>query len=244
MWIACGAVPEIQSQSVGRERQTQGLTWTVETSKPTYSGILPPTRPYLLILLILSNNTILWWLSIYIYVPMGTILIETITVPKQLLLVRTDVIEILGRPSTSGVWMLLQPRKHALKTFMHRLLGIVKLQNEKTSEEEQCQGRQMVCLKLRGVSRKQRCKVCVVSGGPFCSDREKLTFSDLSVGCENWAWNLSSQLIRLFRHCQWSHEKQYINISDLGRLQAFSGVPTRRTNDETCLCCGWPSLMF
>lgn len=82
--------------------------------------------------------------------------------------------------------MLLQPRKHVLKTFMHsRLLGIVELQNERSAEEEQCQRRQMVCLKLRGVSRKQCCKVRGVSGGPFCSDREKLTFSDLSVGCEN-----------------------------------------------------------
>lgn len=134
----------------------------------------------------------------------------------------TDVIEIFARPSTSGVWMLLQPRKHALKTFMHsRLLGIVELRKEKNTEEEQCQRMQMVCLKLRRVSRRQCCKVRVVSGGPFFSDREKLTFSDLSVGCENWAWNLSFQLIRLFRHCQWSHEKPYVNISDLGRLQAF-----------------------
>lgn len=51
--------------------------------------------------------------------------------------------------------MLLQPRKHVLKTFVHsRLLGIVELQKEKDTEEKQCQRRQMVCLKLRRVSKK------------------------------------------------------------------------------------------
>lgn len=53
MRAGTGAVPEIQSWSVGRERQTLGLTWAVATSKPTYSDILPSTRPYLPILSIL-----------------------------------------------------------------------------------------------------------------------------------------------------------------------------------------------
>lgn len=75
--------------------------------------------------------------------------------------------------------MLLQPKKHVLKAFFvhSRPLGIVELQKEKDTKEEQCQRRQMVCLKLRRVSKKQCCKVRVVSEGPFLlSQREAHIF--------------------------------------------------------------------
>lgn len=96
---------------------------------------------------------------------MGTILIQTITVPKLLSLV-------MDRCNSDFCKAFNKWRVNAITTkktfFVHsRLLGIVELQNEKNTEEEQCQRRQMVCLKLRHVSKTQCCKVGVVSGGPF-----------------------------------------------------------------------------
>jgi hypothetical protein len=55
--------PDVERE---RERERErggkrlGLAWTFEISKPTCSDILPPTRPHLLILLILSKSFTPW----------------------------------------------------------------------------------------------------------------------------------------------------------------------------------------
>lgn len=49
----------------------------LKPSKVTPSNTLSPTKPYLLILLLLSNSAILWLLSIQIHEPMGPILVQT-----------------------------------------------------------------------------------------------------------------------------------------------------------------------
>lgn len=43
------------SQSIGRERDILELAWVFETSKPSPSDILQPTRPHHLILLIIQT---------------------------------------------------------------------------------------------------------------------------------------------------------------------------------------------
>jgi hypothetical protein len=45
------------SQAKGREKETPHFTQTFETSKLISNDTLPPTRPHLLICLILSNST-------------------------------------------------------------------------------------------------------------------------------------------------------------------------------------------
>ena len=40
----------LDAQAAGRQRETLGLAWAFETSKPTLSDTLPPARPHLLIL--------------------------------------------------------------------------------------------------------------------------------------------------------------------------------------------------
>lgn len=61
-------------QAGGREPTGRlDLVWTFETSKPTHSNTLTPTRPHHLIL---SNCSIPWWQRIQIYEPMGAILIQ------------------------------------------------------------------------------------------------------------------------------------------------------------------------
>ena len=60
-------------------RQRERLGLGIETSKPTPSDILPSTRPYLSIILILSNSVTPWWLCLQIYDPIGPILTQTTT---------------------------------------------------------------------------------------------------------------------------------------------------------------------
>ena len=40
--------------------ETLSLAWAFETTNPTPSDTLPPTKPHLLILLIISKDSILW----------------------------------------------------------------------------------------------------------------------------------------------------------------------------------------
>ena len=89
------------SQPTGRE---QDWSWAFETSKPTLSDILPPTRPHLLILLILSKSSTPWWLSIHIYYPMGGNLIQTTTACDD-----TDQLleEIMQCPHRETIYILL-----------------------------------------------------------------------------------------------------------------------------------------
>lgn len=54
------------SWSTGGDRQTLELVCALETPKPWPRNVLSPTRPHLLILLIFSNSSITWWLSIQI----------------------------------------------------------------------------------------------------------------------------------------------------------------------------------
>jgi hypothetical protein len=62
-------------QAAGRKRETLGLMWASEVSKPTSSDALPPTRPHPILL----KQFINWGLSIQSYEPMGTLLIQTTT---------------------------------------------------------------------------------------------------------------------------------------------------------------------
>ena len=73
----------------GREEEEEGGTeaekdeaWQgpLKPQSPRCEGdALPPARPYLLILVILSNSSTSWWPSIHIYEPMRTIFIQTTT---------------------------------------------------------------------------------------------------------------------------------------------------------------------
>jgi hypothetical protein len=60
-----------------RERESEseslGLAWDLEISDKA-RDTPPSTRPYLLLL---SDNTVPWWLSIQVYEPMGATLIQT-----------------------------------------------------------------------------------------------------------------------------------------------------------------------
>ena len=77
MQVDTGAVPE--NHILICKQRCLGSTWDSETSKPTPSDTLPPTRPHLLIPLILLNSATPWWLTSHIHEHMEAILIQTTT---------------------------------------------------------------------------------------------------------------------------------------------------------------------
>lgn len=58
-----------------RQKKILGLAWDFKTSNPTHIDIIPPKRLFSN-LPNLSMSSAPWWLSIKIYQPMGTILIQ------------------------------------------------------------------------------------------------------------------------------------------------------------------------
>lgn len=67
------ALEKLRATSWASGQETLGLGWASETSKPTPRDTQPPTRHQLLIL---SGSASPWWLGIWIYDPMGGILIQ------------------------------------------------------------------------------------------------------------------------------------------------------------------------